>query len=191
MTLRSTTAIAAALGALAIGAHPLSVRAAPGGSCARLPPDAAVTVKAPLDRYMQLICNNRTGQGLRAAAGSHWANQQGLGLDLSASKQMGPDAQGRVDFPFSWYRKLETVSLSEAEQRAMLKDLNRLFVLDKLGAATVLEVTATTSNGEEKRVVLVVPRDGEASPKWLFGVECNGACFREDPQPMAFAGSRN
>lgn len=192
MTPRLTAAIAATLYALAFGARPDSVSAAPQmPSCGRLPPEAVATVPPPFDRYMQLICNDHLGQGLRAAEHSHWANQQGLGLDLSASKQVGPDAQGRVDFPFSWYRKLEPVILSEAEQRAMLADLNRLFVLDKLGDAVVLEVRAPTSNAEEKRIVLVIPRDGQAPPKWLFGIECNGTCFRDDPEPMAFAGGRN
>ena len=157
--------------------------------CDSLPAAAVKTMPPPFDRYMAFECNALTGQGLRSVDGFHWVNQAGMGIGLSSSMQVcAPDAGGDVAFKYSWYTELTAVALSGDEQRALHKDFAKEIYPRFLDGATILELKARTSNGEDKRIFLIVPDTASGPPKWLLGLECNGACFTEDRQPMMFQG---
>jgi hypothetical protein len=162
--------------------------------CERLPlPTGAVTaVPAPFDRYMRLQCWEVAGQGLSPVENFHWANQAGDGIGLSSSSAAGsPDASGQRQFPFSWYTQLVPAVLSPIEQQALRADFKQAIAPRYLTGASILELKATTSNAEQKRIYLIVPDTKPGLPRWLVGLECNGACFRDDPQPMMFFGEPN
>jgi len=160
--------------------------------CSGLPAGAVKAVPAPFDRYMQFECNALTGQGLRSVDGFHWMNDDGMGMGLSATSTAGgPDAKGQMHFPFSWYAQLDPIPLTAAQQQVMRKEFEQAVLPRFLTGATILELKAMTSNAEEKRIYLIVPDTKPGLPKWLVGLECNGACFREDPQPMRFLGEPN
>ena len=170
-------------------------KASSGGNdvvpCTNLPAAAVNSVPAPFDRYMTFVCYRFAGQGLRAVDGFHWASPQGFGINLSASKPGPPDAKGNLTLPFSWYTRLQPVELSSKDQATMATDFKRVVRPEYVDGAKILELRATTSNAEEKLIVLVVPDDKPGLPKWLLGFECNGSCFHDDPQPMLFAGEPN
>jgi hypothetical protein len=84
--------------------------------------------------------------------------------------------------------QLEAVALSPTEQVALQKDFGQAIVPSFLVGTTILELKAVTSNAQEKRVYLVVPDVKRGPPRRLLGLECNGACFTVDPQPMMFVG---
>lgn len=158
--------------------------------CDSLPAGAVKTVPPPFDRYMLFECNALTGQGLRPVDGYFWRNQKGTGVGLSSSMQVGgADASGQVRFAYSWYAELTAVVMSGDEQRALHKDFAKEIYPRYLNGATILELRAKTSNGEDKRIFLIVPDPASGPPKWLLGLECNGACFTEDRQPMMFQGA--
>jgi hypothetical protein len=163
--------------------------AAPGRTipCDRLPPEAVKVVPAPFDRYMRFECNPNLGQGLVPLEGFHWTSSDGIGIGLSASATR-PDAKGEVDFPFSWYTRLQPINLSKDEQRALRSEFKRAIKAKYLNHVGILELAATTSNAETKRIYLVVPAINTGPKSWIVGFECNGACFREDPDPMVFFG---
>ncbi len=139
------------------------------------------------------------GQGLRAVDGFHWADPSGHGIGLSATSVAGgPDASGRRNLRFSWYTRLVPIALSPAEQQTLRADLKQKaptrprFLDDAaIDDATMLEMQATTSNAEEKRILLIVPDTRPGPPEWLAGFECNSVCFQQDTQPLAFAGRPN
>jgi hypothetical protein len=163
-------------------------------ACDRLPfPAGAVTaVPAPFDRYMRFKCFEILGQGLGPVENFHWADQAGHGIGLSSSSAAGsPDASGQRQFPFSWYTQLVPAALSPAEQQALRADFKQAITPRYLTGASILELKATTSNAEQKRIYLIVPDTKPGLPRWLVGLECNGACFRDDPQPMIFFGEPN
>jgi hypothetical protein len=168
---------------------------APGGNdpvpCTQLPAAAAKSVPAPFDRYMRFACNRVTGQGLGAVEGFHWADPNGLGIGLSASKPSAPDAKGVRQFPLSWYTKLQPVTLSDADQTALRTDFQKILQPAYIDRAKILELQATTSNAEDKRIVLILPNDKPGLPEWMLGFECNGVCFRDDREPLMFAGQPN
>lgn len=160
--------------------------------CDRLPAGAVKSVPPPFDRYMKFGCTKQLGQGLNPVDGFHWRDPNGLGIGLSSSKQIGgPDAAGHAHFPFSWYVALQPVPLSAQDQQALRKAFERAILPRFLDGATILEMKALTSNAEEKRIFVVVPDTRPGAPKWLVGLECNGACFTDDPDPMIFAGEPN
>jgi len=148
---------------------------------------------------MQFECNKYLGQGLHAVDGFHWADPRGYGIGLSSASAAGsPDANGNRSFRFSWYTQLMPIKLAVVEQQALRADLKQAgpalprFLNDSvIDEATILELKAITSNGEGKRILLIVPDARPGLPKWLAGFECNGSCFREDTQPMAFSGRPN
>lgn len=160
--------------------------------CDGLPAGAVKAVPPPFDRYMAFQCNALTGQGLRPVDGFHWMDQDGMGIGLSSSMQVGgPGGDGQAHFPFSWYAELNAVALSGDEQRALHNDFAKEIYPRYLDGATILELRAKTSNGENKRIFLIVPDTAPGFPKWLLGLECNGACFTEDRRPMMFQGAPN
>jgi len=162
--------------------------------CDRLPfPAGAVTaVPAPFDRYMRLKCYEVLGQGLGPVENFHWADRLGHGIGLSSTSAAGsPDASGQRRFPFSWYSQLVPLVPSPAEQQALRTDLKQAIAPRYLTGSSILELKATTSNAEEKRIYLIVPDTKPGPPQWLVGLECNGACFRDDPQPLIFVGEPN
>ena len=161
--------------------------------CDRLPfPAGAVTaVPAPFDRYMRLKCYEVLGQGLGPVENFHWADRLGHGIGLSSTSAAGsPDASGQRRFPFSWYSQLVPLVPSPAEQQALRTDLKQA-IAPRYLTGSILELKATTSNAEEKRIYLIVPDTKPGPPQWLVGLECNGACFRDDPQPLIFVGEPN
>ncbi len=101
------------------------------------------------------------------------------------------DTKAGVSFPFSWYTKLAPLPLSALQQDALRADFKDAIRPPFLKGSTILEVEVTTSNGENKNIVLIVPDAQSARPKWLLGLECNGTCFREDTEPMMFIGEPN
>ncbi len=168
--------------------------AAPPGraatSCEGLPPEAVRAVPAPFDRYMRLMCRDPVGQGLQAAEGYQWIARGGQPVGLSALSAVGgPDADGLRRFPTSWYVELTPMNLTLPEQRRLKQDFRQAIQPRYLDRAAILELRARTSNGEEKLIFLVLPDAGSRTPAWLIGLECNGACFRRDAQPLMFAGS--
>lgn len=127
---------------------------------------------------------------MQPVAGFRWTAPGGQLIGLTAlSAMVGWDADGQPRIPTSWYVALTPVSLSPAEQRRLKGDFERAIRRRYLDRATILELRARTSNNEEKRIFLVLPNAGPRPPAWLIGLECNGACFREDPEPLMFAGS--
>lgn len=161
----------------------------PGASCDALPPGAVQSVPAPFDAFMRLVCRDPLGQGLQAAAGFRWAAPGGMPIGLSATSAAGgPDAAGMRHFPTSWYTELSPVEASPVEQRRLKENLKRAIRPGVLDKAVVLKLRARTSNGEDKLIVLILPGTGP-KPAWLIGLECNGTCFREDRDPLVFAGS--
>ncbi len=160
--------------------------------CDHIPSTDITAVPAPLDRYMNLVCGE-VGQGLAPVDGFHWADPVNhFGMRLSAgSADVHPDAKGRVNFSLSWYTKLVSVPLSSAEQRTAGADFQKITSGHFPDNIIVLELRATTSNAEEKRIYLIVPDEKPGLPEWLVGFECNGACFRDDDQPMMFVGHPN
>jgi hypothetical protein len=174
------------------GSTPRAPSGNPAIPCDQLPAAAVKSPPPPFDRYMRFGCTAQLGQGLNPVEGFHWRDQNGLGIGLSSSKQVGgPDAAGQVHFPFSWYVKLQSVALSAEDQQALRKTFERAILPRFLTGATILEMEAVTSNADEKRIFLVVPDTGPSAPKWLVGFECNGACFKDDPEPMMFVGEPN
>lgn len=155
----------------------------PATSCEPLPPEAVRAVPAPFDRYMRVMCRDPVGQGLQATEGYHWTAPGGQSIGLSAlSATSSPDADGRRQFPASWYVELTPVDLTQAEQRRLKQDFRRAITRRYLDKAVILKLQARTSNGERKLIFLVLP-DARPRPAWLIGLECNGACFREDADP--------
>ena len=164
--------------------------AGPAASCEGLPLEAVRAVPAPFDRYMRLMCRDPVGQGLQAAEGYRWTAPGGLPIGLSAlSASGGPDADGPRRFPASWYVELTPVDLTQAEQRGLRQDFRRAITPRYLDRSAILELRARTSSGERKLIFLVLPDAKARTPAWLIGLECNGACFREDAEPLVFAGS--
>jgi hypothetical protein len=160
--------------------------------CDSLPAGAVRAVPAPFDRYMQFKCFEALGQGLGPVENFHWADPRGFGMGLSATSAAGrPDANGQMQFPFSWYTQLVPVALSPKEQQALRTDFRQAITPRFLVGATILELKAVTSNAEQKRIYLIVPDTKPGPPKWLLGFECNGACYRDDRQPMTFFGEPN
>jgi hypothetical protein len=165
-----------------------------GFSCADLPSGAARTVPAPFDSYMHFSCDKSLGQGLIPADGFHWYVGQGIGITLSSTSAAGnADAYGRRNFPFSWYTRLVPVSLTSADEKSLRASLRReisgppLFLNQAaINKASLLEMSAKTSNAEEKRILIVVPGTEPGLPEWFVGFECNGACFRQDTHPLKF-----
>ena len=144
----------------------------------------------PFDRYMRLMCRDPVGQGLQAMEGYRWTAPEGQPIGLSAlSATGGPDADGLRRFPTSWYVELTPVNLTQAEQRRLRQDFRRAIQPRYLDRAAILELRARTSSGERKLIFLVLPDTRARTPEWLIGLECNGACFREDAEPLVFAGS--
>jgi len=141
---------------------------------------------------MRFKCFEALGQGLGPVDNFHWADPNGHGMGLSATSASGtPDASGQRRLPFSWYTQLVPISLSTAEQQALRDDFKQAILPRFLTGTTILELKAMTSNDELKRIYLVVPDTKPGPPKWLLGLECNGACFREDHQPLMFFGEPN
>jgi hypothetical protein len=167
--------------------------------CDHLPAAAVKSIPPPFDRYMQFQCHIALGQGLRSVDGFHWANRRGYGTVLSStSTAVTTDANGLKHFKFSWYTKLTPVTLSAPEIGALrtslknaIETLPRFLDEAAIDTAAYLELKALTSNGEDKRILLVVPDTKPGFPVWLAGFECNGVCFRDDPEPMGFAGRPN
>jgi hypothetical protein len=155
----------------------------------RFPPAAAKTVPTPFDRYMRFSCHRATGQGLGPVDGFRWINPKGLGMALSATSAAGgPDAKGKMHFPYSWYTRLEAVDMPAEDQNALKSDLKRYVRANLLEGASVLELRATTSNAEEKRIVLLVWDGGREPLKGPLVLECNGVCFRDDAEPLILMG---
>jgi hypothetical protein len=140
---------------------------------------------------MRFVCYKVAGQGLRAVDGFHWASPQGFGLDMSSSKSGPPDADGNRQLYLSWYTRLQPVEPSASDQAIMAGDFKKVIKPEFIDGAKFFELRATTSNADEKRIVLVVPDDKPGLPKWLLGFECNGSCFHDDPEPMMFWGEPN
>jgi hypothetical protein len=160
--------------------------------CDLLPAGAVRDVPPPFDRYMRFVCFEVTGQGLGPVENFHWADPRGMGILLSAgSAAVRPDSNGQIRIRPSWYTKLIPVALSPQDQQKLRKDFEQAIVPKYLTGTTILELNAVTSNAENKRIYLIVPDAGPKPPKWLMGLECDGACFHDDPQPMMFFGEPN
>ena len=181
--------------AMSLNAGAAWAQTSPNGNpvvpCTNLPAAAVKAIPAPFDRYMQFVCYRAAGQGLRAVDGYHWAAQQGFGIDLSSSQPGPPAADGSRRFPLSWYTKLQPVDLSASDQERLRSDFLKGFRDEVLKDVQILELRATTSNAEEKRIFLVLPKGKLDRPPWLLGLECNGSCFHDDPEPMLFSGEPN
>ena len=198
----SLMASAAVLAAASFSAGPVWAQPAPGRtaglgphdgpavSCDNPPPEAARSIPAPFDSYMRLVCRYPLGQGLEAVEGFRWTMPGGEPIGLTATLTTGGlDADGLRRFPTSWYVELSPVDLSPVDQRRLKLDLRRAVRPRLLDRAAVLELRARTSNGEAKSILLVIPGVKPEKSAWLIGLECNGTCFREDAEPLIFAGS--
>ena len=161
----------------------------PAASCESLPPEAVTSVPAPFSSYMRLMCRDPVGQGLQPVEGFRWMVPGGQPIGLTATSAGGTDADGLRHFPASWYVELSPVNLPPSDQRRLKRDFRRAIRPGLLTKASVLELRAKTSNGEGKLIFLVLPETGQARPAWLIGLECNGTCFRQDAEPLIFAGS--
>ena len=200
---RSSVAVFAAILLMAVSSwaqtpqsSPQVFRATPGHNndvpCDHLPAGAVHSVPPPFNRYMRFRCSEFLGQGLGPVENFHWADPNGHGIGLVASSAAGPaEAGGQRHFPLSWYTQLEPMPLSLADQEALRADFKQVIQPRFLTGTTFLELEAKTSNGEVKRIYLVVPNAKVTRPKWLLGFECNGACFREDHEPLMFIGEPN
>ena len=198
----SLVASAAVLAAASLSGGPVRAQATPGRTaglgihdgpavgCDNPPPEAARSVPPPFNSYMRLVCRDPLGQGLQAVEGFRWTMPGGQPIGLTATSTTGGlDADGLRRFPTSWYVELSPLDLSPVEQRRLKLNLRRAVRPRFLDKAAVLELRARTSNGEKKFVLFVIPDAKPEKPAWLIGLECNGTCFREDAEPLIFAGS--
>lgn len=169
----SAAALAACGGAQAQG----QAQATPAGGCDQLPPGAVKAVPAPFDRYMILTCDNGAGQGLGPAADQRWRDVNEGAAALTAG------AGG-----FGWYASLRATPLSSADQDKLRADFDGQISARFLTGSTILSMLASTSSGVQERIYLIVPDTRPGPPAWLVGLQCKGACFSEDADPVQFLG---
>lgn len=155
--------------------------------CADLPRGAVITIPPELTPFMQFRCQNQVGQTLVPPDGVLWSDNAGHGMGLVASKPLR--SAGGTTFPFSWYTGFAPLPLTAAQEASFVAGVNAHLHPHLPAGARIRAISATTSNQDAKRIMLVLPPEAEAAKQhWSLVFECNGECFSEDPEPMVLIG---
>jgi hypothetical protein len=148
--------------------------------CASISPDAVISVPAPFDADMKLVCYDASGQGLVPADGSHWLDGNTnayVGLS-SMDDRAAPDGQPR--FSPGWYVSLTPRQLSpsaDAKLRRVLRQaVKPLFIV----GAKISELDAATAAGQVKQEFIVSPADPVATHGIRLLIECHQLCQGSD-----------
>jgi hypothetical protein len=188
--LAAAMAATAAVMAPAVGAAqdytPPGIAGMPAGyffPCSQAPAAAVVTVPAPFDQYMRVVCTIN-GHALAAAEGSHWVFPDGTSGFLPA---LNPNS--KVTGPAAYFTAISNAPLTPAETAAFRAKLQPYVKNPAFLAADILRLEVDTSTAVHKQEYFLVAHDASGAMTGALDVECFNDCNPMSP-PWGFTVAR-
>jgi hypothetical protein len=159
---------------------PVDVAQFPAGyvlPCSAAPRTAVLSVPAPFDRHMRIICSI-SGHMLAPMHGSHWVFTNGQSMTLSALS-----THSQVTGQAAHFTSLRNAPLSAAESAGLISRLKPVVNDPAMLDADVMRMEVDTSTGDHKQILLFVAR---APGGRAWGMECFNECDPMESPPWAF-----
>lgn len=148
--------------------------------CSEAPKAAVLTVPAPFDRFMRVLCT-KAGHALAPPPGFHWVFANGMSLWLSSlSPHSGLTGQD------AYFTRLEASPLTDAEAAAFRLRAAAIVNTPDILQGEIIRLDVDTSTGERRQEYMFVSRGAGGAVSRAWGIECFHDCDPMEKQPWAY-----